>query len=780
MTTRFAPRAGGVLFRCAFPVAIAVLCLLPATAAPVRAELDVGDKAAEGTSAQPAEASSADWATKRKAVAERRQRLQQVLDELAARQPPVSPAQGLTTQWELLKYLELVYAQQQVAAESAKELAAKRARQNDELQMLRTGGPAETPPYSFLLSDSLHEELAEEQARRGGAAAELDMAKRFLDSVRRTHEEAERQRRAAREAYEAAKDTQTGEALKVRLEAAELYSQVIAEVQRLKAAEIENQKQKLAINGLRVTCLNEKLAAIAKQVRFSAADLAACLAELKQQEEEIKQQLDQTQTNLQQAEQQWWATKQRLDGSVGDRQALQDQLDAWQLAQDVYKKELSLLNERLQDGVLVESVWNDRYRIVNRTAPQADLPKWRQHFQETIERFDANRAALHLRLEEARLDLAAQEKRLRRAREANAAAAPGIEQQVQHVQRLNQILGEQVTRIDATQRLLKKTLAELDEQLAPHSGRDWLAGLWQPLTTCWQYELTSIDDQPITVGKVIVGFVLLLIGYLLSRRVSRWLGTRVLPRFGMNDGVSSALQTIAFYLLLATFGFFTLELLHIPVTVFTFLGGAIAIGVGFGTQNVLNNFISGLILLAERPIRVGDLVEIDGLQGNIEQIGARSTRVKTGANVEIIVPNSKFLENNVTNWTLSDTRVRTSVCVGVAYGSPTREVARLLRQAVDANPHVLRHPEPIVLFQSFGDNTLNFEVYFWICVRKTNRLNMESDIRFAIDDVLRAANITIAFPQRDIHLDTTRPLDIRLHGADPALTGTPPRVQRAA
>lgn len=780
MTIHSAACHGRVLFKCAVAAAIAVLCLLPSTAAPVRAEPAGADKAAGGTLAKPSPTPADGLLAKRQAAVERRQRLQQVWDELAARQPPVSPPQGLKTQLELLKYLELVYAQQQVAAESAKELEAKQAGGNDELQTLRTVGPSEKPPYSFLLLDSLHEELAGEQARRGGAEAELDVAKRFLDSVRRTHEEAERQRRAAREAYEAAKGTQTGEALQARLEAAELYSQVIEEVQRLKAVEIENHKKTLAIHDLRVTCLTEKLAAVAKQVKFSAADLAASLAELKQQEEEIRRDLDQAQTNLQQAEQEWWATKQKLDGSTGDHQALQDPLETWRLAQEVYKKELSLLNERLQDGVLRESVWNDRYRIINRIASQADLPKWRQHFQEIIERFDSSRAAFHLRLEEARLDLAALEKRSRRAREANTAAAPWIERQVQYVQRLNQVLGEQLTRIDATQRLVKKTLAELDEQLSPRSGQDWLAGTLRLLRTSWQYEIASIDDQPITVGKVVAGLVLLLIGYILSRRASGLLGTRVLPRFGMNEGVASALQTIAFYLFLATFGFFTLELLHIPVTVFTFLGGAIAIGVGFGSQNVLNNFISGLILLAERPIRVGDVVEIDGLQGNVEQIGARSTRVKTASNVEIIVPNSKFLENNVTNWTLSDTRVRTSVCVGVAYGSPTREVARLLKQAVDANPHVLRHPEPMVLFQGFGDNTLDFEVYFWICVRTTGRLNMESDIRFAIDDVLRAANITIAFPQRDIHLDTTRPLEIRVHGADPAFTGVPPRVQRAA
>ena len=440
---------------------------------------------------------------------------------------------------------------------------------------------------------------------------------------------------------------------------------------------------------------------------------------------------------------------------------------------------MTLLNERLRDCVQVRSVWNDRYRIVNRTAAAADLPTWRQHWQESLERFDRTREALNLRLDEARLDLAAQEKRLRSAREQKAPAAAWIERQVQDGQRLSQVLGEHLMWTDATQRLVRRTLAELDEQLAPASSRDWLASTWQIAKTCWQYELTSIDDQPITVGKVVIGFILLLIGYILSRRISRLLGTRVLPRLGMNEGVSAALQTIAFYLMLATVGLFTLEMLHIPVTVFTFLGGAIAIGVGFGSQNVLNNFISGLILLAERPVRVGDLVEIDGLQGNIEQIGARSTRLKTGSNLEIIVPNSKFLENNVTNWTLSDTRVRTSVAVGVDYGSPTREVARLLQQAAEANPHVLRQPEPLVLFQGFGDNTLNFEVLFWISTRTTtHRLRVESDLRFAIDDVLRAAKITIAFPQRDVHLDTSRPLEIRVHAAEENLSDIPPRVQR--
>lgn len=755
----------------------ALLCLVVLTASPAAAAADGETNAA----AQPAPAGVAvDWAAKKKSAADRRQHVQQLLDEIAARDPSAAPPQALATQLELFRYLELVYAQQQAAAGAAEELEAQRARQHDELSILRSSGPTEKPPYSFLLLDGLHEQLAREQTRQGGAEAELETAKRFLESVQRTYEDAERQRRAAKEAWEENKDPQGAEPLKARLEAAEAYSQVVEEVRRLKTAEIENQKRKLALNGLRVTYLKEKAAAVAKEATFSPQDLTACLAEVKKQEDEITQQVDQAQANLQQAEQQWWQAKQQAERGNGDRTLLQEQLSAWQQVQDAAKQELTLLNERLGDCVQLRSLWNDRYRIVNRTASATDLPKWRQYWEEARERFNRSRESLDFRLQEARLDLAAQEKRLQPARQQRASSVPWIERQVQAGQRLNQVLGEHLMWTEATLRLLNRTLAEIDAQLAPLSTRDWLASTWRVVKSCWQYELTAIDDQPITVGKVLIGFVLILTGYVLSRRISRWLGRRVLPRFGMNEGVSSALQTIAFYVMLAGLGFFTLDLLHIPVTIFTFLGGAIAIGIGFGSQNILNNFISGLILLAERPIRVGDLVQIDGLQGNVEQIGARSTRIKTGANVEIIVPNSKFLENNVTNWTLSDTLVRTSVCVGVAYGSPTREVARLLRQAVDAHPHVLRQPEPAVLFQSFGDNTLNFEVFFWICLRASSRSKVESEIRFAIDDLLREANIAIAFPQRDIHLDTARPLEIRVHGADQALADVPSRGQRFA
>jgi potassium-dependent mechanosensitive channel len=230
----------------------------------------------------------------------------------------------------------------------------------------------------------------------------------------------------------------------------------------------------------------------------------------------------------------------------------------------------------------------------------------------------------------------------------------------------------------------------------------------------------------------------------------------------LNKSAAAPLQKIVYYVLLITFAMLTLNILNVPITVFSFAGGAIAVGVGFGSQNIVNNFISGLILLGERPIRVGDMIEIDGRTGRVTEIGARSTRIATGNNFEVIVPNSKFLESQVVNWTLTDDRISTNVRVGVSYGSPTREVERLLKQAAGEHADVAQDPAPSVTFEDFADDALVFSVGFWIDLQSASKGKVESDIRFRIDELFNEAGIVIAYPQRDVHLNMMRPLEVRL------------------
>jgi len=285
-------------------------------------------------------------------------------------------------------------------------------------------------------------------------------------------------------------------------------------------------------------------------------------------------------------------------------------------------------------------------------------------------------------------------------------------------------------------------------------------------------ELFVIDEHSVKVRQLMMALIVLVVGILLLKQGVRVFRKRVLPRTTLKPNEAVALTKILYYFGVLIVLLFSMRMINLPITAFAFVGGALAIGVGFGAQNLINNFISGFIIMAERPIRLGDLIEIEGNFARVEDIGPRCTRIRTGDNIHILVPNSSFLEKNIVNWTLSDQKVRAHVTVGVAYGSPVREVEHLLVQAAKENEKVLPDPLPFVLFRDFGENALIFFLYFWVSMETTvERLLLESNIRFRIDELFREAGIVIAFPQRDVHLDTSKPLQLRVVGPGDVLQG---------
>ena len=171
--------------------------------------------------------------------------------------------------------------------------------------------------------------------------------------------------------------------------------------------------------------------------------------------------------------------------------------------------------------------------------------------------------------------------------------------------------------------------------------------------------------------------------------------------------------------------------------------------------------------MMERPIKIGDVVEVEGVKGTVEWVGARSTRVKTFDNLRLVLPNSSLLQNKVINWSLTDDILRRDIAVGVRYGSPVRKVESLIEQAVNEHNLVEESPQPIILFDDFGDNALIFRVFMWVRMSRTGKSNLsvrriESDIRFRIDELFRENDIVIAFPQRDLHIDTLKPLEVKV------------------
>ena len=287
----------------------------------------------------------------------------------------------------------------------------------------------------------------------------------------------------------------------------------------------------------------------------------------------------------------------------------------------------------------------------------------------------------------------------------------------------------------------------------------------EKLNAVWNYALLTLSNgDVITFGQAFSALLFFALALMLGRHLTRLLGRR-LQRSHVDPNAIQTMVRLFFWIFTILVFITTMGMLQIPITHLAFISGAVAIGVGFGAQNIINNLISSWILMSEKPVRIGDFIEIDEHQGVVERIGNRSTRIRRVDGVHLLVPNSQMLERVVVNWTLVDLQIRSIVRVGVAYGSPVERVAELILEAAASHNQVLADPAPAVTFEDFGDSALIFELYFWCEVGSAGGLRMvRSDLRFAIDRSFRQHGIVIAFPQRDVHLNTSRPLEIRMEG----------------
>ena len=266
-----------------------------------------------------------------------------------------------------------------------------------------------------------------------------------------------------------------------------------------------------------------------------------------------------------------------------------------------------------------------------------------------------------------------------------------------------------------------------------------------------------IINYPIPIGDMqfsLLGFacsaLMLLLTHLFTHLWRRMLREKLLAGSGLDTGLKDSITTISTYLIWAIGIFLSLRMVGVSSTSLTVVFGALSIGLGFGLQNIFNNFISGIILLFERPIQVGDAVEINGVWGVVQKINIRSTLVQTYDNASLIIPNSEFISNNVTNWSFKDHRIRRVITIGVAYGSDTALVSDTLKEIAGKAQRVLKNPEPDVLFSDFGDSALIFKLRIWTLV--DHMVKVETHIRFEIERLFRERQIEIPFPQHDVHI----------------------------
>ena len=266
------------------------------------------------------------------------------------------------------------------------------------------------------------------------------------------------------------------------------------------------------------------------------------------------------------------------------------------------------------------------------------------------------------------------------------------------------------------------------------------------------FPLYTGSDSTITVGAVLYVIVVLITLFYLTGKLKTWIVERLLADSQVELGVRHAVGAMVRYVVVTLGLIIVLQTAGINLSTLTVIFGALGVGVGFGLQSITNNFVSGIILLLERPIKVGDRIEVGEVHGDVVNISPRATTIVTNDNIAIIVPNADFISSKVVNWSYTNRDVRFNFPVGVSYSSDPEQVRTVLLDIARTHPGVIQNPGPSVLFQEFGDSSLNFVLRVWTKEFATIPGVLRSELNFAIHRAFKEQGIEIPFPQRDLHI----------------------------
>lgn len=266
------------------------------------------------------------------------------------------------------------------------------------------------------------------------------------------------------------------------------------------------------------------------------------------------------------------------------------------------------------------------------------------------------------------------------------------------------------------------------------------------------FNLLKLGDSNLTLGLLLGLLISIFLLFFVAEVIRKFLANKVLTRYRLDLGTRQSISTIVKYLLIIIGLVTILQNSNVDLSALGILAGAIGVGIGFGLQNITNNFISGLIILFESPIKVGDRIEVDQVYGDVIKISARSTMILTNDNISIIVPNSQFIDNPVINWSHNDRNIRFNIPVGVSYKEDPQRIKSILMKVAKENPGVLDYPEPDVLFKEYNDSSIDFILRLWTSEYINKPQVLKSQIYYEVFKKFGEENVEIPFPQRDLHI----------------------------
>lgn len=641
-------------------------------------------------------------------------------------------------------------------------------------------GFEEEPPYSILRVDELAQHIEALTTSLSVAGARRKVDERQLE---RLQEDAQRAAEARRRAEDAARAKPEDNRLAWRASVAAWATHAAEMATVAVTMESELARVRAQADEARLALLRRQLQSARAQVRFDETDLRMVHEQAAARQKELDKNAAAALANAERLAGEAAAASRALEGlrkadpASAQLPVAEARLKALSAAVETARREAEVNRALSTLSAALVDAWEQRFEAVNSESAKrrnaASLA-----LQEMTRGADVWKSFAGAQISAARVEQAEQ-----RVARQHAVGDPELERhEAARYESLSQrvlVLQQLADEVGRNQRTLEYWLRDLGEgeQQRPWMERLEAAGVTVAAAAraIWTFELFSFEDsievqgqtirttRGVTVGKSIGSVLIFVLGYWVASALARRMERTLIKRYQVDVQQARTVRrwlmtAVAFVLLLIT-----LNLAQIPLTVFAFLGGALAIGVGFGTQTIIKNFISGLIVLLERQVRVGDSIEVDGFSGTVTEVNLRSSTIKGFDGIDAIVPNSTLIEGRVVNWMMGDSKLRRVVRVGVAYGAPLRKAAHLIRECADRHGQVLDKPEPQVLLEDFGDNALVFALFVWIDLKSGAVGSVVlSDLRFMIESALSEAGIAIAYPQRDVHLDISRPVQVQV------------------
>jgi potassium efflux system protein len=644
----------------------------------------------------------------------------------------------------------------------------------------------EKPPYSILLVDALSEQQLVQQKKLESVQARISASEQLVEEFRAARGALDKAARSAAEASELERENQ---ALATwRWKAAVLHVESTDAFIAWSLAELGRVKVERSLTEARISLLQRQLSTARSALKFTQEDLTEALSHLDREITELEAQFRATAAENKQLGRELAAAQQEVENArraaagglpaaVKALETAEDQLrvvlaqaDSARTRGEIFTVQLASRNEMKKawnerlllingESALVREAAANRLRVMMKRAEtliangQADITSFKAEADESVER---------LAMLDAKSDEALRERQVLEAIREKYRVA---DRQLRAI----------MSGLQTIERWLEASDPRLDDKPVRALVRKQGAEVSLLLQRLWELEIFSIDDtmeiggetvtvaRPVTVRKIVTVGLWVVFGLLASTSATRYTHRRLIEHYGVGPAQAKVLRRWMNSLNVLILLLIGLYMVRIPLTAFAFLGGALAIGFGFGTQTLIKNLVSGVLMLLERQIRAGDVVDIGGIVGTVTAVDVRSTRVRNFDGKETIIPNSEFLEGKFTNWTLGDRRIRLSIQVGVAHSSPARAVSELLVKCAESHHKVLKDPAPFVHLREFADNALVLELFFWIEVGESGvGAAIASDLRFMVDQALKEHAIEIPWPQRDLHVRQTSPLRVAL------------------